>query len=146
MSLEVEPKIVKIVSQRVFCVTEKTLNTNVFFSLLLFLGRPGRRQSSIFLTKTIIFAMRPFRQNNTVFHKTTSNWSTWLLLKPQEIANKCFYNLQQLCFFATVFFHGFVGKVLSFLEVPCLTFGTLFKHFCLLWLPRPHVCTKHVCL
>ena len=40
--LKVEPKIVKIGSRRVFCVTEKTLNSaSVFFSAFTVSGTPG---------------------------------------------------------------------------------------------------------
>ena len=42
VSLKVDPKIVKIVSRRLFCVTEKTLNfTSVFFIAFAVSGTPG---------------------------------------------------------------------------------------------------------
>ena len=92
MSLKVEPEIVEIIYRHFFCVTEKILmSASVFFSCLLFPGRPGRRQSSILLANTIIFAMRPFLKNYTFFYETISK------LVPSATL-KTIRNLKQLIF------------------------------------------------
>ena len=114
-----------------------------FFSLLLFPGRPGRRQSSNFLANTIIFAMRPFLKIYTVFYKTVSKLVPSATPKTiRNLKNLIFTTVENYVFFCYRFFHEFVGKWPPFLEVPGVTFGVILQLFCLMWLPRPHVCKK----
>ena len=144
VGLKVEPKTVKIGSRRVFCVTEKTLNSaSVFFALLLFLGRPGRRKSSISLANTIIFAKRPFLKNNNVFYKTMSKLIPSATPKTiGNLKNLIFTTVEIYVFFCYCFLNKFVGKWPPFLEVSGSPFGVILQRFFPLWLPRPHVCKK----
>ena len=102
MGLKVEPKIVKIGSRRVFCVTEKTLNSaSVFFRAFTVSGTPGPSPIVNF----------PLLKNNTVFYKTMSKLVPSATPKTiGNLKNLIFTTVENYVFFCYRFFKEFVGK------------------------------------
>ena len=88
VSLKVEPKIVKIGSRRVFCVTEKTLNSaSVFFRAFTVSGTPGPSPIVNFPCKYHNFRDATLSQKIMhFFTKLCQNWSLRRPLKPLEIS------------------------------------------------------------